>query len=127
MSRKADWALRCAMIFSSVIGVHAQKVEPNSASVEEHLKNAKKIAGTMWAQEANFFCSTEDQVAAMHILPSATQNDPPETRRAEPAKVFDNLYFVGGNGCGRARSEGAARRDGDGDDQRNCGFCRVID
>jgi metallo-beta-lactamase class B len=95
MSRKSAWALRCTMIFSSLVGVYAQKAEQDSASIQKHLKDAEKIAGTMWAKEANFFCSTEEQVAAMHILPSATQNDSPESRRAEPTKVFDNLYFVG--------------------------------
>ena len=95
MSEKSIWAVRYTMIVLSLAVVHAQNPEQNSASVQKHLKDAKKIAGTMWAQEANFFCSTEEQVAAMHILPSATQNDPPETRYAEPTKVFDNLYFVG--------------------------------
>jgi metallo-beta-lactamase class B len=76
-------------------GLRAQEERQDSAEVQKHVDAAKKIAGTMWAQEAGFFCSTEQQVAAMHILPSATQNDPPETRRAEPMKVFDNLYFVG--------------------------------
>jgi metallo-beta-lactamase class B len=74
-------------------GLLAQDKE--SADVEKHIDAARKIAGKEWAQEANFFCSTEKQVAAMHILPSATQNDPPELQRAEPLKVFDNLYFIG--------------------------------
>ena len=43
---------------------------------------------------ANFFCSTEEEIAAMKILPSATEGDV-EGQRAEPMKVFDNLYFVG--------------------------------
>ena len=63
--------------------------------IQRHIEAAKKIGGSLWADEVKFFCSTEHEVAAMHILPSATQNDPPETRRAEPRKVFDNLYFVG--------------------------------
>lgn len=83
------------MIGLLIMGVKAQQLELDSASAQKHVDEARAIAGTMWAQEANFFCSTEQQVAAMHILPSATQNDPPETRRAEPMKVFDNLYFVG--------------------------------
>jgi metallo-beta-lactamase class B len=78
-------------------GLRAQVESQDSPEAEKHAEAAKKIAGNEWAQEANFFCSNEQQVAAMHILPSATQNDPPETRRADPMKVFDNLYFVGTN------------------------------
>src|SRR5271156_4351326 len=75
--------------------LRSQEEQPDSADVQKQLVADKKKAGSQWAQEASFFCCTEKQVAAMHILPSATQNDPPETRRAEPMKVFDNLYFVG--------------------------------
>ena len=73
----------------------AQQGQPSSTDVQKHADAAKQIAGAQWAQAANFFCSDEKQVTAMHILPSATQSDPPETRRANPMKVFDNLYFVG--------------------------------
>ena len=73
----------------------AQSPEPSSADIQKHADAARQMAGAQWANAANFFCSDEKQVAAMHILPSATQNDPPETRRADPIKVFDNLYFVG--------------------------------
>src|ERR1700691_2483780 len=83
--------LFCAM----AAGLSAQRESQDSPDAHKHAEAAMKIAGKEWAQEATFFCSTEQQVAAMHILPSATQNDPPETRRAEPMKVFDNLYFVG--------------------------------
>ena len=55
---------------------------------------ARKLAGPEWAKAADFFCSTEEQVAAMKILPSATEGDI-EGQRAEPMKVFDNLYFIG--------------------------------
>ncbi len=66
----------------------------DSAAVTAHINAAKKMAGPEWASAANFFCSTEEQVAAMKILPSATEGDI-EGQRAEPMKVFDNLYFVG--------------------------------
>jgi metallo-beta-lactamase class B len=99
MSHKAapiHWHITLCFLFGiHAFGFQAGKAEQESTSVQAHLDAAKKIAGKLWAQEANFFCSTEQQVAAMHILPSATQNDPPESRRAEPMKVFDNLYFVG--------------------------------
>ncbi len=80
------------LLCATLAGLQAQE---NTAEVDKHVEAAKKIAGTQWAQEANFFCATEKQVNAMHILPSATQNDGPEVQYAEPMKVFDNLYFVG--------------------------------
>ena len=64
----------------------------DSAQTKEHLDAAKKIAGTEWASAANYFCSTEEQVAP--TLPSALVNDH-EGQYAEPMKLFDNLYFIG--------------------------------
>ena len=63
----------------------------DSPQVRAHLDAARKIAGADWASAANFFCSTEEQVAAMKILPSATEGDV-AGQRAEPMKVFDNPY-----------------------------------
>src|SRR5665213_3099946 len=93
MPKNVGLIVPCFMFLALTGGLCAQ--DKGSADVEKHIDAARKIAGKEWAQEANFFCSTEKQVAAMHILPSATQNDPPELQRAEPTKVFDNLYFVG--------------------------------
>lgn len=66
----------------------------DSARVQQMVDAARKAAGPEWATAANFFCSTEEQVAAMKILPSATEGDV-EGQRVQPVKVFDNLYFVG--------------------------------
>ena len=66
----------------------------DSPAVTAHIKAAQSLAGAEWRRAADFFCSTEEQVAAMKILPSATEGDV-EAQRAEPMKVFDNLYFVG--------------------------------
>jgi metallo-beta-lactamase class B len=66
----------------------------DAPAVTAHIKTAQSLAGTEWRRAADFFCSTEEQVAAMQILPSATSGDV-EGQRAEPMKVFDNLYFVG--------------------------------
>ena len=84
-----------ALFGAMAASLFAQAGSQDSSDAGKHAEAAKKLAGTEWAQEAAFFCSTEKEVAAMHILPSAVQNDPPETQRAEPMKVFDNLYFVG--------------------------------
>src|ERR687891_7096 len=66
----------------------------DSPAVAAHIKTAQSLAGAEWKRAADFFCATEEQVAAMKILPSATEGDV-EGQRAEPMKVFDNLYFVG--------------------------------
>jgi metallo-beta-lactamase class B len=66
----------------------------DSPAVTAQVSAARKLAGPEWTKAADFFCSTEEQVAAMKILPSATSGDV-EGQRAEPMKVFDNLYFVG--------------------------------
>jgi metallo-beta-lactamase class B len=66
----------------------------DSPAVTAGVQGAHALAGTEWKRAADFFCSTEEQVAAMKILPSATEGDV-EGQRAEPLKVFDNLYFVG--------------------------------
>ena len=66
----------------------------DSTRVRQMVEAARKAAGPEWAMAANFFCSTEEQVAAMKILPSATEGDV-EGQRVQPMKVFDNLHFVG--------------------------------
>jgi metallo-beta-lactamase class B len=86
-----------AQVFTSAVlslAITAVAAAQDSPQVRAHIDAARKIAGAGWASAANFFCSTEEQVAAMKILPSATSDDV-EGQRAEPMKVFDNLYFVG--------------------------------
>jgi metallo-beta-lactamase class B len=63
----------------------AAPARPDSAEVKQHIEKAKKIAGTDWAGEANFFC----------LMPRANSpNDPV----IEPTKIFDNVYAVGRSG-----------------------------
>jgi metallo-beta-lactamase class B len=60
----------------------AQETKPDSPQVVAQIEKAKKIAGTQWAAEAEFFCTS----------PRANQaNDP----LLEPMKLFDNLYVIG--------------------------------
>ena len=70
------------------------QVAADTPQVKALVDSALRSAGPEWKEAATFFCATEDQVNAMKILPSATVNDL-EGQRAEPMKVFDNLYFVG--------------------------------
>ena len=81
----------CTSALLMAVAVAAQQDSP---AVAAQISAAKAQAGPEWAKAADFFCSTEEQVAAMKILPSATEGDI-EGQRAEPMKVFDNLYFIG--------------------------------
>src|SRR5687768_14495105 len=85
----AAWMCTSAALLAAVT-VAAQ----DSPAVIAQVNAAKSLAGPEWAKAADFFCSTEEQVAAMKILPSATEGDV-DGQRAEPMKVFDNLYFIG--------------------------------
>ena len=87
--KPAAWICAYAMLSLPMIA-RAQ----DSPAVTAQISAARAAAGAEWAQAADFFCSTEEQVAAMKILPSATEGDV-AGQRAEPMKVFDNLYFIG--------------------------------
>jgi metallo-beta-lactamase class B len=86
---KTAWLCTAAVLLLAAVP-RAQ----DSPAVSAQISAARSLAGPEWAKAADFFCSTEEQVAAMKILPSATEGDL-EGQRAEPMKVFDNLYFVG--------------------------------
>ena len=85
------------LLMAAAIAVPAAlvaQVPTDSPKVKALVGSALRAAGPEWREAATFFCATEEQVAAMKILPSATVNDL-EGQRAEPMKVFDNLYFIG--------------------------------
>ena len=84
-------AFSIAVLSLAVLSGAAAQDSPQTRS---QIAAITKSAGPEWAVAANFFCSTEEEIAAMKILPSATEGDV-EGQRAEPMKVFDNLYFVG--------------------------------
>ena len=87
---KAFGLMCTSAVLLLAITVEAQ----DSPAVTAHISAARALAEPEWTEAAEFFCSTEEQVAAMKVLPSATQGDV-EGQRAEPMKVFDNLYFIG--------------------------------
>ena len=89
MTKNAAW-LCAGVVAMAAAGVIAQ----DSPDVASQVSAARTQAGPEWAKAADFFCATEEQVAAMKILPSATEGDV-EGQRAEPMQVFDNLYFIG--------------------------------
>ena len=58
----------------------------DSAAFQSHIDNAKRIAGTQWAQAANYFCAE-----------SSMPNRPTDPAIA-PTRLFDNLLVVGSVG-----------------------------
>ena len=78
----------------AILVAGAGVIGQEATDVAAQVSAAKTQAGPEWAKAADFFCATEEQVGAMKILPSATDGDV-EGQRAEPMKVFDNLYFIG--------------------------------
>jgi metallo-beta-lactamase class B len=63
----------------------APESRPDSPAVQAIVARAKSTGGTMWAEEAHFFCEA----------PRANSpNDPP----IEPTRIFDNVYAIGNSG-----------------------------
>ncbi len=56
------------------------------AAIQTHIENAKRIAGTQWAEAANYFCAE-----------SSMPNRPTDPAIA-PTRLFDNLSIVGSVG-----------------------------
>ena len=93
MEKTLGMMLSCLML-SALLFNSVDAQEQDSAEVLQHLEAAEKMAGADWASAADFFCSTEERIAAMKVLPSAAGRDY-EAQYVEPMKVFDNLYFIG--------------------------------
>jgi glyoxylase-like metal-dependent hydrolase (beta-lactamase superfamily II) len=77
------------MTLSAVLSLTAAAAQapprPDSPAVAAMVEKAKKIAGTQWAQEAEFFCVSPRANAA---------TDPP----IQPTQIFDNVYAIGNTG-----------------------------
>ena len=58
----------------------------DSAAIQTHIENAKRVAGTQWAEAANYFCAE-----------SSMPNRPTDPAIA-PTRLFDNLSVVGSVG-----------------------------
>jgi metallo-beta-lactamase class B len=90
MPGESDFALPSPVLLGLILvmfplGMRAQTQQPapkpDSAEVQAHVAEARKIAGTMWAKEADILCE-ERQIS--------NAADP------GPAKLFDNLYAIPG-------------------------------
>ena len=83
-------------------GVTTATGQPSNAAVETHVAAAQKSAGSEWTGVFSSTCGAVTRAAAPAAPGTASATTPrpagpPERSRwyAEPAKVFDNLYFVG--------------------------------
>jgi len=69
-----------------VVGrAQAPEPKPDSPAVQAIIARAKAAGGTMWAEEAHFFCEAPRANSA---------NDPPIV----PTKIFDNVFVIGNAG-----------------------------
>jgi metallo-beta-lactamase class B len=85
---------------AAVPAARAQSEAPLPAAVQTHVDAARKAAGQDFAGVFNRVCGQVTDSLAPPRAPAAPRprrTGPPErsTWHAEPAKVFDNLYFLG--------------------------------
>ena len=66
-------------------GQEAAPTKADSSQVKAAIVNAEASAGMLWAIEAQFFCG-------------APKGNKPDDPVLDPAKLFDNLYFLGRTG-----------------------------
>jgi metallo-beta-lactamase class B len=93
MQRQFTFAL-AAMTVLAVTPATAQRQEPPPGTIEAHLAAAKRAAGIEWRGLLGALC-----VFPANAPPRDSVPGPPPADRAkwytEPAKVFDDVYFVG--------------------------------
>ncbi|HEY7298067.1 MAG TPA: MBL fold metallo-hydrolase [Xanthobacteraceae bacterium] len=83
-----------AVAMSCALGLYCAQAQPAPDSIEAHLAVAKKAAGLEFRNVLTSLC-----IAPANAPPRDVRPAPPPPDRArwytEPAKVFDDLYFVG--------------------------------
>jgi metallo-beta-lactamase class B len=85
--------LACLMIFAAALPALARAqapppaapAKPDSPEVKALIEKAKRAGGSMWADEAHFFCEA----------PRANSATDPVIA---PTKIFDNVYAIGNSG-----------------------------
>jgi len=83
-----------ALAVAAVLGTGSAGAQTTQDAIDAHLKAAKRAAGTEWRGLLGALC-----VSPANAPPADVKPGPPPPNRAsqyvEPAKVFDDLYFVG--------------------------------
>jgi metallo-beta-lactamase class B len=83
-----------ALAIAAALGVASADAQPAPDSIDAHLRAAKRAAGVEWRGLLGALC-----VAPANAPPADVKPSPPPPNRSswymEPAKIFDDLYFVG--------------------------------
>src|SRR5215472_3454553 len=86
--------LTFAIALAAALGIASAGAQTSQEAIDAHLKAAKRAAGTEWRGLLGALC-----VSPANAPPADVKPGPPPPNRAslyvEPAKVFDDLYFVG--------------------------------
>ena len=100
MNGKAYGAIALtAVLYIVSIGATKTSAQGTANTVEAHVAAAKAAAGQEYARMFENLCSAPAPPAAQPA--AARPYRPPASEwDAEPAKVFDNLYYVGSKGVG---------------------------
>jgi metallo-beta-lactamase class B len=94
---KVNWVCAlCAFLMAISYGPTNAGAQAAADSVEAHVALAKHAAGNDYSRMFENLCAEPRAPAAQLAAPAASPAPPPASEwHAEPAKVFDNLYYVG--------------------------------
>jgi metallo-beta-lactamase class B len=94
---KINWASAlCAFLMAIGYGATNADAQAAADSVEAHVASAKQAAGNDYTRMFENLCAEPRPPAARPAAPAVSPPPPPASEwHAEPAKVFDNLYYVG--------------------------------
>ncbi|HEY3153278.1 MAG TPA: MBL fold metallo-hydrolase [Candidatus Binatia bacterium] len=94
---KVNWVCAlCAFLMAISYGPTNAGAQAAADSVEAHVALAKQAAGNDYSRMFENLCAEPRAPAAQPAAPAASPAPPPASEwHAEPAKVFDNLYYVG--------------------------------
>ncbi len=84
---------RAALAIAALVGLGGAAAQPAANSIDSHLAAAKAAAGFDFTGTLARVCVLPQTGPGRDVAPAAAP--PRETWITEPAKVFDNLYFVG--------------------------------
>jgi metallo-beta-lactamase class B len=84
---------RAALAILALVGLGGAAAQPMANGIDAHLAAAKAAAGFDFTGTLTRLCVLPQTAPGRDVAPAPPP--PRETWIAEPAKVFDNLYFVG--------------------------------
>jgi metallo-beta-lactamase class B len=88
-----DHSIRAALAIVAFVGLGGAAAQPAANSIDAHLAAAKTAAGFDFTGTLARVCVLPQTGPGRDVAPGAAP--PRDTWITEPAKVFDNLYFVG--------------------------------